>query len=215
MIEFTRMSRIFCIFILTILATILDFTHSECGCKKLKRNDPPPDPQEDLIENLHPEATCHINADGTKVCSNSAYLDDGRDEDSTFKRLVRESRDQMSLIPGDPRSQIGTDKPIFVEDRESPVREVNVEPFYLDRYEVSNGDFGKFVEETGYRTDADVFGDSFVFRDEISEAMQEEYVDFRVASATWWYKVKNVTWQQPEGPGSSIVGNYRLFKSLN
>lgn len=184
-----------CFIYLAILATIVNPGLGDCGCNKLKRNEPPPGPVEDIYETVNP----------------GAYSDDGNDEvrddkDSTFKRLVRESRENMSLIPGGPRSPIGTDTAVFAEDRESPVREVNVESFYLDQYEVSNKDFARFVDETGYRTDAEVFGDSFVFRDEISEAVQKEYVDFRVASATWWYKVKNVTWQQPEGLGSNIDG---------
>lgn len=178
-----------------IFTIISESVLCDCGCNKLKRNDPSPPPAEENYDNVNP----------------SAYSDDvvePDEADSTFKRLVRESRENMSLIPGGPRSPIGTDQPIFAEDRESPVREINVDPFYLDQYEVSNGDFAKFVEASEYRTDAEVFGDSFVFRDEISEAVQDEYVDFRVASATWWYKVKNVTWHQPEGLGSSVDGEF-------
>lgn len=194
-----------------LFAALAGLANCDCGCNKLKRDATPlpAAPVKDLYENVSPQDSCHITADGTRVCSSSPYADDD-DEDSTFKRALHESRDDhMSFIPGGQRSRIGTDQAVFADDKESPVREVNVEPFYLDRYEVSNADFGRFVEATGYQTDADVFGDSFVFRDEISEAVQAEYVDFRVASATWWYKVKNVTWQHPEGIGSGIEGEWQ------
>lgn len=182
-----------CLIYLVILATISGSAFGDCGCSKQKRNAQPPIPVDD-----------DLSSSNSASLNNIEPNDD--DEDSTFKRLVRVSRDHMSLIPGDRRSPIGTDKPVFAEDRESPVREVKVESFYLDRYEVSNGDFAGFVEATGYRTDAEVFGDSFVFRDEISKETQDEYVDSRVAGATWWYKVRNVTWQHPEGSESNIDG---------
>lgn len=193
------MSRKMWLLFAILAATIPDLGLCDCGCNKQNRNNPPS--SSSVSESLDRVSRSLDPVD---------YSEDmpADDEDSTFKRLVRESRDKMSAIPGNPRSPIGTDKPVFAEDRESPVREVNVERFFLDRYEVSNRDFDTFVEATGYRTDAEVFGDSFVFRDEISEAVQKEYVDYRVASANWWYKVKNVTWQQPEGPGSSIAGKH-------
>src|SRR4051812_41218436 len=46
---------------------------------------------------------------------------------------------------------------------ESPVHEVTVAPFWIDAREVSVGEFAKFVEATGYKTDAEVFGWSGVF----------------------------------------------------
>ncbi len=43
-----------------------------------------------------------------------------------------------------------------------PEREVYVDAFEIDVFEASNADFSAFVEATGYVTEAEVFGDSFV-----------------------------------------------------
>ena len=48
---------------------------------------------------------------------------------------------------------MGTDHPIFIADGEGPARNVSLDSFYLDKYEVSNADFEKFVAETGYVTE--------------------------------------------------------------
>ena len=39
--------------------------------------------------------------------------------------------------------------------KEVPLHPVTVAPFYLDRYEVTNADFGRFVEATGYQAEGD------------------------------------------------------------
>ena len=51
---------------------------------------------------------------------------------------------------------MGTDDPNDVSiggDGETPARFVTLDPFSLDKYEVSNGEFAEFVKETGYITE--------------------------------------------------------------
>ena len=55
------------------------------------------------------------------------------------------------------------DRWAYPEDGEGPVKEVEVSAFSIGAYAVSNADFSRFVEETGYATDAERFGWSFVF----------------------------------------------------
>nr|WP_227522114.1 SUMF1/EgtB/PvdO family nonheme iron enzyme [Bacillus solitudinis] len=43
----------------------------------------------------------------------------------------------------------------FKADGEGPVRKVYVSPFAVDRFSVTNKQFQEFVEETGYRTEAE------------------------------------------------------------
>jgi sulfatase modifying factor 1 len=59
------------------------------------------------------------------------------------------------------RTLVGSDDPDHPE--EWPVREVEVAPFRIARCAVSNADFAAFVEATGYRTNAEEYGWSFVF----------------------------------------------------
>jgi len=50
------------------------------------------------------------------------------------------------------------------EEDERPVRRVFVEAFEIDKYEVTNEDFARFVEATGYVTDAERAGDPQTWR---------------------------------------------------
>lgn len=102
--------------------------------------------------------------------------------------------------------EMGTDKPHFPRDFEGPIRNVTVNSFYLDKYEVSNQNFMKFVSETGYTTEAEQFGDSFVFEMQLPEGERGKYDDMRALEAPWWIKMKGVTWNHPEGPDSNIEG---------
>lgn len=111
--------------------------------------------------------------------------------------------DKMSLIPGG-KYFVGTNEEVFKSDHEGPEREVEIKQFYLDKFAVSNADFKEFVEATGYKTEAEKFEDSFVFKLLLSEETQQEYEDFRVAAAPWWYKIKGADWKHPEGPESNI-----------
>lgn len=48
---------------------------------------------------------------------------------------------------------MGTDEPEIRQDGEWPARRVRVNLFYMDQYEVSNAEFEKFVNSTGYVTE--------------------------------------------------------------
>lgn len=90
----------------------------------------------------------------------------------------------------------------FLEDGEGPIREIYVDPFYIDTTAVTNAEFKQFVKETGYHTEAEKFGWSFVFHKFVSKftALSSR----RVIKAPWWLAVNNAFWYQPEGEGSSI-----------
>lgn len=113
--------------------------------------------------------------------------------------------EDMAFIPGG-EITVGTNMPFFKADSESPEQVVTIKPFYIDKYEVSNKNFKEFVDATNYVTEAETFGDSFVFKDQLSDDVKLENDDFRVVSAEWWYKIKGANWKTPYGPGSSIEG---------
>lgn len=98
---------------------------------------------------------------------------------------------------------MGTDKPIVPQDGEGPGRRVEISEFYMDMYEVSNAEFANFVKETGYVTEAEKFGDSFVLEMLLSNEVQSEITQ-AVANAPWWLPVKGASWMSPEGKGSNI-----------
>lgn len=102
--------------------------------------------------------------------------------------------------------QMGTNEPVFEADFEGPIRNVTVSPFYIDKFEVSNEDFSTFVKETGYITEAEKFGDSFIFELLIPKDDRKMYENVRAVSAPWWIKMKGVDWKHPEGMQSTTEG---------
>lgn len=109
---------------------------------------------------------------------------------------------EMILVEGG-MFTMGTDVPIFVQDGEAPARRVEVPDFYMDVHEVSNAEFGLFVQDTGHETEAETFGDSFVMENFLSEEVKADITQ-AVKDAPWWLPVKGATWRQPEGPDSGI-----------
>ena len=89
-------------------------------------------------------------------------------------------------------------------DGEGPVRPVALSPYAIDACPVTNADFAAFVEATGYLTEAERFGDSFVFQGQIAPERYDELVIDTLAAAPWWCLVRGACWRAPEGPGSSI-----------
>jgi formylglycine-generating enzyme len=92
----------------------------------------------------------------------------------------------------------------FAADGVGPVRPVSLSPFSIDTYPVTNAEFAAFVEETGYISDSERFGWSFVFWSHIPAARFSALVRDTVAAAPWWCQVPGASWRSPGGPGSDI-----------
>ena len=97
---------------------------------------------------------------------------------------------------------MGSDDPFaYPEDGERPVHEVELQSFMIDRYAVSNDRFATFADATGYVTDAEHWGWSFVF----SGLLPDDFPPTRsVAEAPWWRQVDGAQWRHPEGPHSDL-----------
>lgn len=100
---------------------------------------------------------------------------------------------------------MGTDDEIgFPADGEGPIREVTVGPFLIDRHPVTNAQFADFVHATGYVTEAQQFGWSFVFALFVKKKHLHKGVARKVPGLDWWYGVTGAYWEKPEGPGSNV-----------
>ena len=99
---------------------------------------------------------------------------------------------------------MGTESPVgFPADGEGPIREVRVDPFYIDVCAVTNAQFARFAKATGHKTEAEEFGWSFVFRGFLSPQAAEGVTQV-VAETPWWAPIEGATWRHPEGPRSNI-----------
>lgn len=94
------------------------------------------------------------------------------------------------------------DRDGFPGDGEGPVRPVAVEPFGIGSTAVTNAEFTDFVRDTGYRTETEAWGWSFVFAGFLAGAVRKGAP--RPPQAPWWCAVNGATWRAPEGPGSTI-----------
>ena len=166
-----------CILLCSLFLLYGQADSSDCGCDKLIRSS---NNKNDILEDKI-DGACTI-FDGKKTGNYN----------------------HMALIKNG-EYEIGTDQPVFVADGEAPARIVYLDEFYIDLYEVSNQDFLDFVLSSNYTTEAEKFGNSFVFSFSLSNDTRSK-IQQVVAAAPWWMPVANATWQHPEGPDSSIQG---------
>ncbi|HEY9390798.1 MAG TPA: SUMF1/EgtB/PvdO family nonheme iron enzyme [Mycobacteriales bacterium] len=81
-------------------------------------------------------------------------------------------------------------------------RPVSGPPFRVEPHCVSNLRFATFVGATGYVTDAERFGFSFVFAGLLPGDLGSTE---GVWGTEWWWEVAGADWRHPNGPGSTIV----------
>jgi sulfatase modifying factor 1 len=92
-------------------------------------------------------------------------------------------------------------KSAYPDDGEGPLHEVELEPFRIDPFTLSNARFADFVADTAFVTDAERFGWSFVF----AGFLPDDFPETRAAvDAPWWRQVFGADWRHPEGPHSTI-----------
>ena len=97
---------------------------------------------------------------------------------------------------------------------EMPMHQVTVDGFWMDKTEVTNEEFERFVRATKYVTvaerkprredfpgvpDEKLVAGSVVFKAPAGEVSLEDYY-------RWWSYVPGANWKHPSGPGSDIVG---------
>jgi formylglycine-generating enzyme required for sulfatase activity len=97
---------------------------------------------------------------------------------------------------------------------EAPVHEVIVDGFWMDRYAVTNRDFRRFVEATGYVTFAEKAPRAEDYPGAKAEMLVAGSIVFKKAAGpvdlrnhhNWWDWVQGANWQHPRGPKSSLGG---------
>jgi len=103
-----------------------------------------------------------------------------------------------------------------------PVHRVYVDGFWMDATELTNEEFEKFVNATGYITIAERRPTKEEFPDAPAENLVAGSPVFTPTSQAvalddsfqWWRYQKGANWRHPEGPGSNIIGreNYPVVQ---
>jgi formylglycine-generating enzyme required for sulfatase activity len=97
---------------------------------------------------------------------------------------------------------------------EAPVHEVSVDGFWMDRYAVTNREFRRFVEATGYVTFAEKAPRAEDYPGAKAEMLVAGSIVFKKAASPmdlrnhhdWWDWVPGANWRHPRGPQSSLGG---------
>lgn len=126
----------------------------------------------------------------------------------------------MVWVPGGEFTMGTNDEESYPAER--PAHPVKVDGFWMDQMEVTNAQFTKFVEATGYITVAERKPDWEEIKKQVppgtpkppDEMLQAGSLVFvRPAGAVdlrnvgnWWHWVIGANWRHPEGPGSDLKG---------
>ncbi len=123
---------------------------------------------------------------------------------NSFSRITSGSSEGMQLLSGG-IFKMGTDGNYgFLADGEGPSHDIKLRSFYIDTCCVTNEAFNAFVNETGYKTDSEKYGWSFVFFGQLTPKQLATGVQLVVQGSQWWYRIEKANWRHPEGVGSNI-----------
>lgn len=134
----------------------------------------------------------------------------GQSDLGTTQRCARYRGLPAGFAPGSKAGMVSIPAGDFVpgsmhgypEERGAP-RSVHVDAFSIDRTEVTNAQFERFVRATGYVTRAEREGSAPVFHVPTqAELEQRDYA--------WWTRVPGANWRHPSGPGSDLRGRANM-----
>jgi len=110
---------------------------------------------------------------------------------------------------------MGTEEPTMPDAR--PLHRVWVDGFWMDRTEVTNEQFERFVADTKYLTVAERPLDPKDFPGVPADALRPGSIVFSPPAGpvplqdhlAWWSYVPGASWRHPEGPQSDVAGRAR------
>ncbi len=97
---------------------------------------------------------------------------------------------------------------------EAPAHRVHVSPFWIDETPITNRQFERFIQETGYVTVAELAPDPSDYPGAPLHMLQPGSLLFSAPTqpvdlndwSQWWRFEFGTTWRHPQGPDSSIEG---------
>lgn len=137
--------------------------------------------------------------------------------ETTNHLTTNESSPQDCPVVTDPTAQVAIKGGTFTMGasdfypEEAPLRDVRVDDFSIDRFEVTNAQFAAFIAATGYVTVAERTPDPTDYPDIPADMLRAGSAVFVAPSALaggdlrqWWTFVAGADWRHPVGPDSNI-----------
>lgn len=115
-------------------------------------------------------------------------------------KVTTGSLENMLRLDGGPFYMGSESAEAFPTDGEGPVRRVTLSACYISMYTVTNEQFAEFARAAEYRTEAERYGWSFVFRNHVHGRQGGA----SAPGTPWWLRVDAADWSHPEGPDSSL-----------
>jgi formylglycine-generating enzyme required for sulfatase activity len=120
---------------------------------------------------------------------------------------------EFAMGMADPRSRDHGGSEAMEDAR--PVHRVAVHSFWIDKTDVTNAEFARFVRATGYITVAEQIPDARQFPGATRDTLRAGAIvftrpDHPVSLSDpygWWSYVPGANWRHPSGPASSIAGH--------
>ncbi|WP_072360071.1 formylglycine-generating enzyme family protein [Chitinophaga sancti] len=135
-----------------------------------------------------------------------------------------DTANHMILIPGGTFIMGASDAD--ARQDEQPRHSVTVDSFWIDEHEVTNAEFARFVEATGYVTTAEKPISKEEFMQQLPPGSPEPDSSMLLPGALvftppnhavplddisqWWTFTLGASWKHPQGPGSEISGKENL-----
>ncbi len=121
---------------------------------------------------------------------------------------------EFSMGAVDPRGQDANVVGMQATTDSRPIHRVYVDGFWMDRTEVTNREFAKFVDATRYVTVAERTPTAEEFPGAPPENLVAGSIVFSPPDRAvplddhfqWWAYVRGANWRRPEGPGSDLAG---------
>ena len=132
-------------------------------------------------------------------CAPQRFGSAGRVDGCNDRASVEVKRPKTVLVPGTSRPIVGTASPRIPNDGEELRTAGRIKAFEIMETTVTNQSFADFVKNTGFVTDAERFGWSFVFWSDVPKSIGTSQ---GVAGIEWWRRIDGANWQNINGPGS-------------
>lgn len=135
----------------------------------------------------------------TKTCCGPSAERTAEDASTKWHSDARAGADlniETVAIPGG-KTILGTNDPGIPDDGENPQRTARLKQFRIATTTTTNAQFKQFVDATGYITEAERYGWSFVFWEQVPEHVGPTQ---GVVGVEWWRRVDGANWRDINGP---------------